>query len=75
MPSIFGFVEKEGKFFAPVVYQTTRYMVENGVVVPDTANPLLRSGAKGVFAKVRFTTSNRSQTELFAVNTETFKSS
>ena len=90
MPSIFPFVEKEGKFFAPIVYVAPRFIVQNGSIVEDMANPKIEAGTKGVFAKVRMAwgrttdsdgnivdipVAERTEAELFAVNTEWFASS
>ena len=75
MPSIFPFVEKEGKFFAPIVYSAPRFIVQNGTIVEDATNPKIEAGTKGVFAKVRMVTTERGEAELFAVNTEWFASS
>ena len=69
MPSIFPFVEKEGKFFAPIVSNEPRYRISpdqdnpgsgatrtrDGIFVePDTAQPMTeKSGTKGTYAIVR----------------------
>ena len=69
MPSIFPFVEKEGKHFAPIVSNEPRYMISpdqdnpgsgatrtrDGIFVePDTTQPMTeKSGTKGTYAIVR----------------------
>ncbi len=72
----FPFVEKEGKFFAPIVSSETKYKVENGEVVEDGSR--IVGGIKGVYAQVRLSlpveTSNN-KAELFAVNSEAVNSS
>ena len=76
MASIFNFVEKEGKFFAPVVNTATNYVVRDGAVVEDGTK--IVSGIKGVYAQVRITLpveNAGSKSELFALNTEMFISS
>ena len=88
MPSIFNFVEKEGKHFAPIVTEVpASYELDTG---QDPSLPRFtgddnrryvgigtteKSGVKGVFAKIRFTSDSFEKAELFAVNTEAFKSS
>ena len=76
MPSIFNFVTKEGKHFAPIVNEIPNYVVENGAVVQQ-GNKIV-SGARGVFSKVKMEITGETagqKAELFAVNTEAFKSS
>ena len=73
MPSIFPFVEKEGKFFAPIVTTVPNVVFTNGEV--SIMGDKIQAGTKGVFAKVRMVTNERGGAELFAVNTEWFASS
>ena len=73
MPSIFNFVEKEGKFFTPIVYNQDNIAVVNGVL--QNMGPVQAAGVKGVFAKVRMVSTDRTEAELFAVNTEFYNSS
>lgn len=76
MPSIFNFVTKEGKHFAPISQKTAKYKIEDGVIIEDGSK--ISSGAKGTFAKVRIQIGESSageQAELFSVNTEFFPSS
>ena len=73
MPSIFNFIEKEGKHFAPIVSTQTNYVVSNGVVTASGTK--IVSGTKGVYSKVRFTSDSTSKAELFAVNTQASYSS
>ena len=73
MPSIFNFVEKEGKYFAPIVSRQANYVVSNGAVVESGTK--IVSGTKGVYGKVRFTSNSTSKAELFAVNTQASYSS
>lgn len=76
MPSIFNFVEKEGKHFAPIVNTVTRYGVVDGVVT-DVGDKIV-SGARGIFSKVKMVVTGDAageRAELFSVNTEAFKSS
>ena len=88
MPSIFNFVEKEGKFFAPIVQDVpagyrlatdadtgTRYTGSDGQEYVANGMTTEKSGVKGVFAKFRFTSNNTDEAELFAVNTQYFNSS
>ena len=88
MPSIFNFVEKEGKHFAPIVTEVpASYELDTG---QDSSLPRFlgddgqnyvgvgtteKSGVKGVFAKIRFVSNSRNKAELFAINTEAFNSS
>lgn len=72
----FPFVEKEGKFFAPIARREPNYVVQNGMVV-ESGNKIV-SGVKGVYAQVRIqlpTTTAGNKSELFALNTEFFQSS
>jgi len=73
MPTIFNFVTKEGKHFAPIVNRVPKYVVRDGAVVEDGEK--IVAGTKGVFAKVRFENTSTEKAELFAVNTEFFPSS
>lgn len=76
MPSIFNFVTKEGKHFAPIVNNVTNYVVEDGAVVEQGQK--IVSGARGVYSKVRMEVTGAAasqKAELFAVNTQAFKSS
>lgn len=73
MASIFDFVEKEGKYFAPIANRVDNYVVQNGAVVQDGQK--IVAGTKGVYATVRFRNSSEDKAELFAVNTEFFQSS
>ena len=86
MPSIFNFVTKEGKHFAPIVTEVPTYAIitdgstQTGDVVQDgyivrSNGTTEKSGVKGVFARVRFTNNSDSKAELFAVNSEVFNSS
>ena len=89
MPSIFPFVEKEGKFFSPIVSNVPRYRVaaeqsagdsriqtRDGIwVEPDDMLMTEKSGTKGTFARIRFRSGDTNKNELFAVNTEWFASS
>lgn len=72
----FPFVEKEGKFFAPIVSTVPNYIVSNGAIVQS--GDKIVGGVKGVFAKVRLelpASAAGSRSELFAINTEMFRSS
>ena len=72
----FPFVEKEGKFFAPVVVTEPTYRIDNGAFVADGTR--IVSGIKGVYSQVRMTLSGDRagrKAELFAVNTEAVHSS
>ena len=72
----FPFVEKEGKFFAPIVGSEPNYAVVNGAVVQQGTKVV--SGIKGVYAQVRVTLPSAvagSKSELFSVNSETIYSS
>lgn len=76
MASIFNFVTKEGKHFAPIANTITKYIVQDGAVIEDGTK--IVSGVKGVYAKVRIelgSSSRAIKAELFAVNTEMFQSS
>lgn len=77
MPRVnFPFDQKEGKFFAPIVSTEPNYVVQNGAVVQSGEK--IVGGVKGVFAKVRIelpVAQAGSPSELFAVNTEMFRSS
>ena len=74
MPKInFPFVEKEGKFFAPIVQEVQNYKVEAGEVVEDGMR--IEGGIKGVYARVRLSTTSPEQRELFALNSEAVNSS
>ena len=73
MPSIFPFIEKEGKHFAPIVSHQQTYNLSTAGAVQQVTNVV--SGTKGVFAKVRFTNDSTDKAELFAVNTQAFYSS
>ena len=88
MPSIFNFVEKEGKHFAPIVTEEpASYVLDTGQdptlprFLGDDGRTYVgigtteKSGVKGVFAKIRFVSDSFSKSELFAVNTEAFNSS
>ena len=72
---MFDFVEKEGKFFTPIVQEVPNYVVDNGAVVQQ--GDKIVSGVKGVRARVRmmWTPTTNEQVELFALNTEFFQSS
>ena len=86
MPSIFNFVTKEGKHFAPIVTEVPTYaivtdgstqasdVVQDGYIIRTTGTTE-KSGVKGVFARVRFTNDSEQKAELFAVNSEVFNSS
>ena len=72
----FPFVEKEGKFFAPVVSTEPKYKVENGAVVTDGVK--IVSGIKGVYAQVRISLpieNAANKSELFAISSEAVNSS
>ena len=76
MASLFDFVEKEGKYFAPIANTTPKYIVRNGAVIQDGTKVV--SGVKGVYAQVRIelpASSAGEKSELFALNTEMFISS
>ena len=74
MPKInFPFVKKEGKFFAPIVQEKADYQVVEGEVVPNGTK--IEAGIKGVYAKVRLSTTSPEQRELFALNSEAVNSS
>ena len=90
MPTVLDFVEKEGKYFAPIVSEEPVYRIspdqnnpgtgaiqtrDNVYVEPDGANTQQKSGSKGVFARIRFVSSDTTKNELFAVNTQWFQSS
>ena len=94
MASIFNFVTKEGKHFAPIVNEVpsgfrvataeeiadtsiTKYPSQNGQTTIDfvSTSTRIKSGAKGVFAKVRLENNSQNKAELFAVNTQAFLSS
>ena len=70
------FVEKEGKFFAPIISTEPKYIVQNGAVVQQGQKVV--GGIKGVYAQVRIelpASAAGSKSELFALNTEFFQSS
>jgi hypothetical protein len=72
----FPFEKKEGKYFAPIVSEQTKYKVENGAVVEDGKE--LISGIKGAFAITKLILPvNQASTkkELFALNSEAVNSS
>ncbi len=72
----FPFVEKEGKFFAPIVSTEPKYIVQGGAVVESGSR--IVGGIKGVYAQVRMTlpsTASGTKAELFAVNSEAVNSS
>ena len=69
----FPFVQKEGKYFAPIVQTVPKYEVQNGAVVENGTT--IRGGVKGVYAKVRLSITTGDEAELFAINTEMFQSS
>lgn len=76
MASIVNFVEKEGKFFAPILNTTPNYVVNNGVV--ERSGDRVIRGAKGVYAQVRIelpVSISMNRRELFALNTEAVNSS
>lgn len=77
MASIVNFVEKEGKFFAPILNNTApNYVVRDGAVVQDGTK--VTRGAKGVYAQVRIelpVSISMNRRELFALNTEAVNSS
>lgn len=91
MPSIFNFVEKEGKHFAPIVNNVpSGYRIANAAEIATVAitkytgddgleyvalTTTERAGVKGVYAKVRFSVISPTKMELFAVNSTAFKSS
>ena len=92
MASIFNFVTKEGKHFAPIVNEVptgfrvatdaeiadadiTKYPSQDGQIQFVSTSNRIKSGTKGVFAKVRLENTSTSKAELFAVNTQTFQSS
>ena len=68
MASIFNFVTKEGKHFAPIANSVPKYVVRDGQVVED-GNKIV-AGAKGVYGIVRLENTSTDKAELFAVNTE-----
>ena len=75
MPSIFPFVEKEGKHFTPITERVDRIELVDGAL---TRVPLadVKSGVKGVYGRVRFVLlSPTERTELFSAQTEFFPSS
>ena len=73
MASIFGFITKEGKHFAPIANRVSNYAVVNGVIVEQGTK--IVSGTKGTFAKVRLENTSTDKAELFASNTEFYPSS
>ena len=73
MASIFNFVTKEGKHFAPIANRVDKYVVRDGAVVQDGQK--IVAGTKGVYAIVRLENDSTTKAELFAVNTEMFPSS
>ena len=79
MASIFNFVTKEGKHFAPIANSVPKYVVRDGAVtdLDENGDPMTKivAGAKGVYAKVRLENDSTTKAELFAVNSETFQSS
>ena len=92
MASIFNFVTKEGKHFAPIVNEVpsgfrvataeeiadtsiTKYPSQDGQTEFVSTSNRIKSGAKGVFAKVRLENNSQNKAELFAVNTQAFLSS
>ena len=69
-------MEKEGKFYAPIVNKSPKYVLTEGVLSLDGTR--LVSGIKGVYAQVRIelpASAAGSKSELFALNTEMFVSS
>lgn len=76
MASLFNFVEKEGKFFAPIANTVPNYIVQNGAVVESGTR--IVHGVKGTYAQVRIelpVANATTKNELFAVNTEVVPSS
>lgn len=72
----FPFVEKEGKFFAPIANTEPKYAVVNGAVAE--VGTKIVSGIKGVYAQVRISLpveNAATKSELFALNTEAVYSS
>ena len=70
------FVEKEGKFFAPIISTEPRYGIVEGAVAVTGEKVI--GGVKGVRARVRMSLPPNMQTEsteLFVLNTEFFQSS
>ncbi len=81
----FPFVEKEGKFFSPIVsmepvYRITDLRDGQGELIsnPTPSGSRVVGGVKGVYAQVRMilpTAVSGNKAELFAVNSEAVNSS
>ena len=72
----FPFVEKEGKFFAPVVGKETKRSIDSDGNITSRSIP--KSGVKGVYSMIRLRLPMdvaAERAELYAINTETFRSS
>ena len=72
----FPFEKKEGKYFAPIVSEQTKYKVENGAIVENGKE--LISGIKGAFAITKLilpVDKASTKKELFALNSEAVNSS
>ena len=76
MASIFRFIKKEGKWFAPITSTKPKFIVQGGAVVQSGTT--IVSGIKGVYGTVRLTLGENfrgQESELFAVNTDAVHSS
>ena len=77
------FVNKEGKYFTPIVSQEDIYIIDPaGTIVADDGTTMLsvsgtrdKSGIKGFYNVVRLQNESADVAELFAINTENFISS